>query len=56
MNVWLPLGITVQNLMFIRFFFLLNTGLYCVRHTNDLQGGDIKLCVNSDGQKISGAV
>lgn len=37
-------------------FIFFNTGLYCVRHTKDLQGGDIKLCMNSDGQEISGAV
>lgn len=40
----------IQNLIFLWCFFF-NTGLQCVRHTKDLQGGDIKLCMNSDGQK-----
>lgn len=55
MNVWLPLGMhNPKSHVHVIFFF--NTGLYCVRHTKDLQGGDIKLCMNSDGQEISGAV
>lgn len=33
--------------------FYFNIGLHCVQHTKDLQGGGIKLCMNSESQKIS---